>query len=66
MALAENTGHHQNTKHIHVKSHFIRKMVELNEVNLQYVPTKEQVADVLTKLLGRNKFPNFVKGMGMD
>ncbi|KAG9080793.1 hypothetical protein FRC06_006157, partial [Ceratobasidium sp. 370] len=66
MALAKNPGHHQNTKHIRVKHHFIWEMIELHEADLKYVPTDEQVADVLTKPLGRIKFPFLVSEMGMS
>ncbi|KEP45491.1 putative Gag-Pol polyprotein/retrotransposon, partial [Rhizoctonia solani 123E] len=66
MALAKNPINHQNTKHIRVKYHFIREMIELREVDLKYIPTDEQVADVLTKPLGRIKFPFFVLHLGMS
>jgi hypothetical protein len=66
MVLARNPANHQSTKHIHVKYHFIREVIELQEVELWYTPTEEQVADTLTKLLGHVKFLGFVSGMGMD
>jgi hypothetical protein len=66
MALARNPANHQSTKHIHVKYQFIHEVIELQEVELQYTPTKEQVADTLTKPLGCVKLPGFVSGMGMD
>jgi hypothetical protein len=66
MALVRNPANHQSMQHIHVKYHFICKVIELWEVELRYTPTEEQVADVLTKLLGCIKFLGFVSGMGMD
>jgi flagellar basal body rod protein FlgC len=66
MVLARNLANHQSTKHIRMKYHFIRKVIKLQEVKLQYTLTKEQVANALTKPLGRIKFPGFVSGMGMD
>ncbi|CCO30980.1 Retrovirus-related Pol polyprotein from transposon TNT 1-94 Includes: RecName: Full=Protease [Rhizoctonia solani AG-1 IB] len=66
MALSKNPGNHQNTKHIRVKYHFIREMIELKEIELKFIPTDEQIADMLTKPLGRVKFPTFVSGMGIS
>ncbi|QRW15624.1 Gag-Pol polyprotein/retrotransposon [Rhizoctonia solani] len=66
MALAKNPINHQCTKHIRIKHHFIREMIELKEVDLQYIPTNKQVADILTKPLGRTKLPGFVTDMGMS
>ncbi|QRV85528.1 Copia-like polyprotein/retrotransposon [Ceratobasidium sp. AG-Ba] len=65
MALAKNPINHQTTKHIRVKYHFIREVIALKELDLQYVSTEDQVADALTKALGRVKFTRFVSGMGM-
>ena len=47
---------HDKSKHIEIKFHYIRDMVYKGDVQLQYVPTEEQVADVLTKPLYRVKF----------
>ncbi|QRW17437.1 Retrovirus-related Pol polyprotein from transposon TNT 1-94 [Rhizoctonia solani] len=65
MALARNPSNHQNTKHIRIKHHFICEMISLRELELRYIPTDEQIANVLTKPLGRLKFPGFVSGLGM-
>jgi hypothetical protein len=37
------------TKHINVKYHHFRAAVAAGEVTVQYVPTDDQVADMLTK-----------------
>lgn len=59
IALAENPVHHQRTKHIDVRYHFIRERVESGEIKIVYVPTSEQVADILTKPLAKVKFEKF-------
>jgi hypothetical protein len=53
------------SKHIKIKYHYIRDMVQRGAVRLQYVTTKEQVADVLTKPLLRKKFEHFRDKLGV-
>ena len=50
--LSENPGFHDKSKHIEIKYHYIRDMVQRGAVKLQYVVTEEHIADVLTKPLG--------------
>ncbi|QRW10540.1 Copia-like polyprotein/retrotransposon [Ceratobasidium sp. AG-Ba] len=66
IALTKSRGHHSHTKHIRVHHHFVREMVEHGEIDLQYLSTEEQVADVLTKALGKIKFSRFISLMGMS
>ena len=47
---------HDNTKNIEIIYHFIWDMVQKGVVKLKYVPTEEQVANVLSKHLDRVKF----------
>ena len=56
---------HDQSKHIDIKCHFIRDYVQHGAIQLQYVPTGDQVVDVLTKALGRAKFIEFREQMGM-
>ena len=53
--MIENSVFHDKTKHIEVRYHFIWDMVLKEVVKLKYVPTAEQVANVLTKPLSRVK-----------
>ena len=57
--MTENPMFHDKTKHIEVRYHFIWDMVQKRAVKLKYVPTEEQVADVLTKPLARVRFEYF-------
>jgi len=54
--MIENLVFHDKSKHIKVRYHYIRDMVQRGVVNLQYVGTYEQVVDVLTKPLSCVKF----------
>ena len=47
--LAKNPLFHARTKHIEVHYHFVREKVIDGEVDLLYVSTNQQVADILTK-----------------
>jgi hypothetical protein len=49
--LTENPVFHDRSKHIDLKYHYIRDLVQRKIVKLQYIATSEQVADILTKPL---------------
>ena len=49
--LAENPVLHDRSKHIEVHYHFTRERLRLGLFSLQYVPTAENAADLLTKAL---------------
>ncbi|XP_039135728.1 secreted RxLR effector protein 161-like [Dioscorea cayenensis subsp. rotundata] len=56
ISLCKNLVHHDRSKHINTHYHFIRECVENGKIVVDYVTTEEQLADILTKLLGRVKF----------
>jgi hypothetical protein len=47
--IYDNPVFHDKSNHIEIKYHFIGDMVQRKEVLVQYLPTDEQVVDVLTK-----------------
>jgi hypothetical protein len=47
--ISENDTHHDRTKHIDIKYHFIRDDIKNKLIKLEWVTTDEQVADILTK-----------------
>ena len=53
--LTEDLMFHVRTKHINKKYHYIKSLVQDGIVELHYLPTGEQVADVLTKALPNKK-----------
>ena len=65
IALTENPLHHKRTKHIDVYYHYTRDMVENEVVVADKVDTTDQVADILTKPLGKVLFSKHLKSMNM-
>ena len=63
--MTENIVFHDKTKHIEIIYNFIQDMVQKGVVQLKYVPTEEQVADVLTNPLARVKFEYFRDKLGV-
>jgi hypothetical protein len=65
LALAKNPVFHERSKHIRVRYHFIRGCLEEGNFKVCYINTKDQLADLLTKPLGRIKFLEFCSRIGM-
>jgi hypothetical protein len=63
--LFENLVFYDRPKHIEIRYHFIRDCVQKGFVKLQYVPTGEQIADILTKPLVKGKFVYFRDKLGV-
>ena len=63
--LFENLVFHDNSKHIEIIYHLIKDYVQRGVVQLQYVFTDEQVANILTKCLGRGKHVYFRDKLGV-
>jgi hypothetical protein len=61
--LAENPVHHQRSKHIDIKYHWLRDMVSSGIVKLQHVSTEGQRADFLTKTLRGEVFWRHVRSL---
>ena len=57
--LARNPIHHQRSKHIDIKYHFIRLEVKEERVSLEYIPTEENIADIFTKPASKGKLQKF-------
>jgi hypothetical protein len=49
--LSENPEYHKRTKHIDIIYHYTRDQIRQKRITIQFVPTKKQLADILTKNL---------------
>jgi hypothetical protein len=65
IALAKDHQYHARTKHIDVRFHFIRWVIEDGKIRLIYCPTAEMVADTLTKALPSPKVKHFAAELGL-
>ena len=54
--ISKNLVQHSKTKHIEIKYHFIRDLVEGKIVALEYIHIERQNANIFTKPLDRSKF----------
>jgi hypothetical protein len=54
--LANNPEHHSKTKHIDIQYHFVREKIQEGSIKLDYINTKNQLADILTKSLNNSSF----------
>ena len=65
LRLAQADNYHARTKHIDIRYHFIRNVVERGEASLAYCPTEDMTADILTKALPRWKVEQHSLGLGL-
>ena len=56
ISLSKNNVFHQKRKHIDTRFHFIRELVKNGDIVLKFCESKEQLADIFTKPLGKVNF----------
>jgi hypothetical protein len=65
ISISKNPVMHSKTKHIPIKYHFLREQVAEKNIRVEYVGTKEQVADIFTKPLPREAFEYLRQRLGV-
>jgi hypothetical protein len=53
---------HRRTKHIDVRYHYVRQLIAFGKMEVDYVPTADMLADVLTKPLPLPAFTRCIQG----
>ncbi|XP_048491346.1 uncharacterized mitochondrial protein AtMg00810-like [Beta vulgaris subsp. vulgaris] len=66
LAIASNPVHHEKTKHVDIDCHFIRDKTSEGVIVPSYVPSKQQVADVFTKLLSIQQHQKLLSKLGVQ
>nr|GEU33052.1 retrovirus-related Pol polyprotein from transposon TNT 1-94 [Tanacetum cinerariifolium] len=61
IAISCNPVQHSRTKHIHTRYHFIKEQVENGIIELYFVRTEYQLADMITKALPEDRFKYLVR-----
>jgi hypothetical protein len=65
IALSKNPVHHERSKHIDTKYHFVRECVDNGSIEIDHVSTQNQLADILTKALGKVRFIELRQQLGV-
>lgn len=64
--LAKNPVAHGRSKHIDIRFHFLRDLVEKNKIELKFCKTEDQVANILTKPLKVDAFEKLRNMLGIS
>ena len=65
ISISQNPVQHDRTKHVEIDRHFISEKVNNGIIQLSYIPTRLQTANILTKALPRTCFDEFNSKLGL-
>ena len=65
ISISKNLVIHSKAKHIPIKYHFLREHVAEKNIRVEYVGTKEKVADIFTKPLPQEAFEYIFQKLGV-
>lgn len=63
--LSKNLVFHGRSKHIYVRFHFLRDLVNEDVIEMEYCSTREQLSDIMTKPVKLEVFEKLRKDMGV-
>ncbi|KAK6137074.1 hypothetical protein DH2020_029185 [Rehmannia glutinosa] len=63
--IAKNPVHHNRTKHIEIRHHFLRDCVSKRKIEISFVPSQDQLADIFTKPLSPETFASIRARLGI-
>ncbi|CAM8937455.1 unnamed protein product [Rhodiola kirilowii] len=65
ISISKNLVQHSRTKHIDIRHHFIRELVEKKIITLTHVSIEKQLADIFTKALDNLQFETLRSSLGL-
>jgi len=65
ITISKNSIFHDMTKHMKIKFHAIWQFQQEGELKMIYCTSKEQLADLFTKPLAKDRFEDLRKMIGM-
>ena len=65
IAILHNPEFHTRTKHININLHFLHDHVEAGTLELKYVPSHKNLADIMTKGLSCQLHQDLANGLGL-
>jgi hypothetical protein len=61
ISMAKNPVFHQRTRHINKKYHFIKEALQEGVIDMKFCRNEEQLADIFTKALPKDRFKQLIK-----
>jgi hypothetical protein len=64
ISVAKNPVFHKKMRHVEKRHHFLRDHVENGDIEMRYIDTERQLADIFTKPLDSSRFADLRGGRG--
>jgi hypothetical protein len=65
IAVAKNLVFHKKMRHVEGRHHFLRDHAEKRDIEMRYIDTKRQLADIFTKPLNSSRFADLRGEIGV-
>lgn len=65
ISISEKPVQHDRTKHVEIDRHFIKEKLEKGVVSLPFVQSKDQLVDILTKVVSSKVFDDAIYKLGL-
>jgi hypothetical protein len=65
ISVAKNLVFHKKMRHVERRYHFLRDHVDKGDIEMRYIDTERQLADIFTKSLNSSRFADLQEGIGV-